>query len=218
MRRLGHLAGILVISCLLVGCGGGGESTATPENLDAAAAAMKKMKLQSDAYVQQAKSTSAPTERARRSPQIHQEERGPVGATAWTLDRWITENMAMRPRWVSFFRLICVIAGLGVYVLGEFRGYSPEHSVSGRPQDGEGRHVRSYWPWATFSMAPTAPQAALAYHAGRVRNPGNDEGSFVLRTPEMGRSWGQRNFSPRDKSQQPQQPPGQMSAVPSPFP
>ncbi len=60
MRRLGHLAGISVISSLLVGCGGGGESTATPENLDAAAAAVKKMKLQSDAYTQEAKSTSAP--------------------------------------------------------------------------------------------------------------------------------------------------------------
>jgi hypothetical protein len=60
MRRLGNLAGILMVSCLLVGCGSSGESTATPENLDAAVAAVKKMKKQSDDFTtEQAKSTSA---------------------------------------------------------------------------------------------------------------------------------------------------------------
>jgi hypothetical protein len=61
MRQLAHFAGILIFSCLHVGCGGdSGESTATPQNLDAAVAAVNKMKKRSDDFTQQAKSTSAP--------------------------------------------------------------------------------------------------------------------------------------------------------------
>jgi hypothetical protein len=44
MRRVWHELGTVMLSCLLAGCGGG-ESTATPENLDAASEAAKKMRL-----------------------------------------------------------------------------------------------------------------------------------------------------------------------------
>ncbi len=48
-----------MVSCLHLGCGDSGESTATPQNLDAAVAAVNKMKKRSDDYTQQTKSTSA---------------------------------------------------------------------------------------------------------------------------------------------------------------
>lgn len=45
MRPSWRLVGVLLVSSLLTGCGESGESTATPDNLQAAADAAKKMQL-----------------------------------------------------------------------------------------------------------------------------------------------------------------------------
>jgi hypothetical protein len=62
MRRLWHVVGTLVISFPLAGCGdGSGESTATPDNLGAAAEAAKKMQLREAAAKEKQKLESLGT-------------------------------------------------------------------------------------------------------------------------------------------------------------
>jgi hypothetical protein len=60
MRRLWHLVGMLLISSLLSGCGESGESTATPDNLDAARDAAKKMQLREAAAKNKQAAAPAP--------------------------------------------------------------------------------------------------------------------------------------------------------------
>jgi hypothetical protein len=60
MRRAWSVVGTVVVSCVLAGCGdGGGEATATPDNLDAARDAAKKMRLREIAAAEKNKQKSA---------------------------------------------------------------------------------------------------------------------------------------------------------------
>jgi hypothetical protein len=62
MRRVWHVVGTFIVAGLFVGCGdGGGESTATPDNLEVARDAAKKMQLREAAA--KLKTKSAPTEK-----------------------------------------------------------------------------------------------------------------------------------------------------------